>query len=74
MTPDDFNNLAKEQQKFLLCDADKIGEVRSELFKEELFKIENVFVQVKISYFNRIRRQITAYASSQIPVISGSLT
>lgn len=30
MTADEFNGLGKEQQKFLLCDADKIGENTNE--------------------------------------------
>ncbi|MDB5250077.1 MAG: hypothetical protein JWQ40_4471 [Segetibacter sp.] len=68
MTPEEFNCLEKDQQKFLLCDADKICENSGELFKEELFKIDNVFIEVKISYLNRFRRQIKAYALSQIPV------
>ena len=68
MTPEEFNCLEKDQQKFLLCDADKIYEKSSELFREELFKIDDVFVEVKINYFNKFRRQIKAYASGQIPV------
>jgi len=67
MTPEEFNNLEEEKQKFLLCDADKICENRNELFKEELFKIDNLFVEVKINYLNRFKRQIKAYALSQIP-------
>ena len=67
MTAEEFNCLGKETQKFLLCDADKICENNNELFKEELFRIDNLFVEVKISYLNKFRRQIRAYAFSQIP-------
>ena len=63
MTAEEFNSLEKDQQRFLLCDADKISENTSELFKEELFKIENVFIEVKMSNLNRCRRQIKAYTS-----------
>jgi hypothetical protein len=68
MTPEEFNRLEKDQQKFLLCDADKISENTGELFREELFQIENVFVEVKISYRGKVKRQIKAYARSQVPV------
>lgn len=67
MTPEEFNNLEQAQQKFLLCDADKICENRQELFKEELFKIDNLLVEVKISSLNQFRRQIKAYGVSQVP-------
>ena len=67
MTPEEFNSLEEAKQKFLLCDADKIWENTNEVFKEELFKIDNVFVGVKISYLNKFRRQIKAYTLSQIP-------
>ena len=66
MTAEEFNSLEKDQQRFLLCDADKISENTSELFKEELFKIENVFIEVKMSNLNRCRRQIKAYTSLQV--------
>jgi len=67
MTAEEFNCLEKEKQKFLLCDAKKIWENKSALFREELFQIDNMFVEVKISYLNRCKRQIKAYALSQIP-------
>ncbi|MCW3114483.1 MAG: hypothetical protein JWR18_2879 [Segetibacter sp.] len=67
MTPEEFNNLEQGQQKFMLCDADKICENSSGLFKEELFKIDNLFVEVKTSSLNRFRRQIKAYSLNQIP-------
>ena len=70
MTAEEFNSLEKDQQRFLLCDADKISENTSELFKEELFKIENVFIEVKMSNLNRCRRQIKAYTSLPLQVLS----
>ena len=64
MTAEEFNCLEKDQQKFLLCDADKISENSGELFKEEVFRIDNAFVEVKISYLNNFKRQIRAYPTS----------
>ena len=70
MTAEEFNSLEKDQQRFLLCDADKISENTSALFKEELFKIENVFIEVKMSNLNRCRRQIKAYTSLPLQMLS----
>ncbi|MDQ6813758.1 MAG: hypothetical protein M3040_08480 [Bacteroidota bacterium] len=70
MTPEEFNSLEDAKQKFLLCDADKIWENNNDGCKEEIFKVDNVFVTVKISYLNRFKRQIKACALSQIPVAS----
>jgi hypothetical protein len=67
MTADEFNSLEKEQQKYLLCDADKIAENKNETSKEELFKLENVFIEVKFSNLDRYKRQIKAYGLNQIP-------
>ena len=60
MTAEEFNNLKEDQQRFLLCDADKIGEKTYDLFREELFKIENVVIEVKVSSLDKCRRQIKA--------------
>ena len=67
MTAEEFNSLEQDQQRYLLCDADKISENAYELFREELFKIENLLIEVKVSKFNRYRRQIKAYTFNQFP-------
>ena len=60
MTIDEFNKLDEQQKRFLVCDAEKFFEKSDDFFRYEWFILEDFWVEVKVSYHDRYKREIIA--------------
>lgn len=66
MTVEEFNNLDEEQKKVAIFDAKKITERVDHSEKYELFKIDNFFIETKISLQRKFRRVINTFSPEEV--------
>lgn len=67
MTIENFNNLSQQQKIQLVFDADKITEKVDNEANYQLFRIENFFVETKISLEGKFKRSFTTYTVRDLP-------
>jgi hypothetical protein len=68
MTTETFNSLPEIEKNSLLFAADKIDEVNDGFFSYRLFKLDNIFVEVKSAIDHSAKRRVSAYSLKEIPL------
>src|SRR4051812_47770174 len=68
MIMESFNQMSEHQKVQLVFEADKITEKIDAEANYQLFKISNLFVEVKSSLEGKFKRSFTAYTLKELPV------
>ena len=69
MTIEEFKMLPEQRKKEILVDADKVAELVEESSRNELFQIDDFFVEVQISFLKRYRKILDIYSKINLPEI-----
>jgi hypothetical protein len=68
MTPEEFNKLDEDSKNVLIFEAKKVAEREEGSTRFQLFKIDNFFIEAKISLQEFKRRCLTTYNSNDLPL------
>lgn len=69
MTIEDFNSLPAQRQKEIIVDAQKVAEFKDDSVKYEVFKIDQFFVEVKVSFLKKYRKITKTFYPSDFPLL-----
>ncbi|MCW3105810.1 MAG: hypothetical protein JWQ09_316 [Segetibacter sp.] len=70
MLIEDFNSLPEDRKMTIIVDAQKIGEYENgDIARYELFRVDNFYVEVKVSFLYRYRKIINAYDLKDVPLV-----
>lgn len=69
MSSDNFNDLKDLDKHQLVFDAEKVDEVHDGFITFSLFKLDNLYIEVRTSPDRTIKKSIRGYELKELPLI-----
>ncbi len=59
MTAQEFDMLDENEKKIVLFEANKISEKKEDVYKTELFQVDDFYIESKVSLYSKNKRLLT---------------